>query len=169
MVYDWTTFTRKIAIKASVNELYPFFSTKNGMERWFLRMCDYKSSDGVSLKNDAIAKKGDTYKFRWYGYSDETEENGVILQSNGRDVFEFTFNGNGSTDMIVNVALTTQGENTLVSLTQYNIPDTEHGRSHWHVGCMEGWTFYLANLKSIIEGGLDLRNKDENITGVINS
>jgi hypothetical protein len=28
------------------------------------------------------------------------------------------------------------------------------------VQCQLGWTFYLANLKSVIEGGVDLRNKN---------
>lgn len=37
------------------------------------------------------------------------------------------------------------------------------------LGCGEGWTFYLANLKSILEGGMDLRNKNEKIRAVINS
>ena len=37
------------------------------------------------------------------------------------------------------------------------------------MGCLEGWTFYLTNLKSVIEGGLDLRNKNLDIKGVINA
>ena len=32
---------------------------------------------------------------------------------------------------------------------------------------IEGWIFYLANLKSVLEGGLDLRNKRMEITNVI--
>jgi hypothetical protein len=34
---------------------------------------------------------------------------------------------------------------------------------------MEGWVFYLANLKSFPEGGIDLRNKNEKLKSVINS
>jgi len=37
------------------------------------------------------------------------------------------------------------------------------------VGCGEGWTFYLANLNSYLQGGIDLRNKNEKIQGVISS
>jgi hypothetical protein len=37
------------------------------------------------------------------------------------------------------------------------------------VGCGEGWTFYLTNLKSILEGGVDLRNKEMKLKNVINS
>ena len=35
--------------------------------------------------------------------------------------------------------------------------------------CGEGWAFYLTNLKSHLEGGIDLRNRNERITGVVNA
>jgi hypothetical protein len=40
---------------------------------------------------------------------------------------------------------------------------------NYHLGCKTGWTFYLANLKSLMEGGIDLRNKNEKIQRVINA
>ena len=52
---------------------------------------------------------------------------------------------------------------------QYNIPTDETGKTDYHIGCREGWVFYLANLKSIQEGGIDLRNKNPGIKKVINS
>jgi len=54
-------------------------------------------------------------------------------------------------------------------LTQENIPEDNNPASNLLVGCVEGWTFYLANLKSYLQGGIDLRNKNVNIQGVINS
>jgi hypothetical protein len=56
-----------------------------------------------------------------------------------------------------------------VELVQENIPDDESGKLTWHVGCKTGWTFYLANMKSLYEGGIDLRNKNENLQQVLNS
>jgi hypothetical protein len=61
-----------------------------------------------------------------------------------------------------------QGE-TLVELKQDQIPDDDLGRMTWHVGCKTGWTFYLANLKSLYEGGIDLRNKNMNLQEMMNS
>ena len=58
---------------------------------------------------------------------------------------------------------------TIVELTQDNIPPDDNPATNLHIGCGEGWTFYLANLKSYLEGGIDLRNKNEKIQGVINS
>jgi hypothetical protein len=34
---------------------------------------------------------------------------------------------------------------------------------------MTGWTFYLANLKSVLEGGLDLRNKNARLQRLVNA
>ena len=36
-----------------------------------------------------------------------------------------------------------------------------------YVNCQLGWTFYLTNLKSIYQGGLDLRNRDQKIGKVV--
>ena len=61
-----------------------------------------------------------------------------------------------------------EGE-TIVELTQFNIELDDRSKSIFHVGCMQGWTFYLANLKSIMEGGIDLRNKNEKLKRMMNS
>ena len=61
-----------------------------------------------------------------------------------------------------------EGE-TIVELVQDNIPDDEHGKQYWHIGCKTGWTFYFANMKSRYEGGIDLRNRNEKLQQVINS
>jgi hypothetical protein len=37
------------------------------------------------------------------------------------------------------------------------------------MGCLGGWTFYLANLKSYLEGGVDLRNKNLALNNMVNS
>jgi len=57
----------------------------------------------------------------------------------------------------------------IVDLTQEHIPSDEESKFNFHVGCSNGWVFYLANLKSIMEGGIDLRNKDEKLNPVLNS
>jgi len=57
----------------------------------------------------------------------------------------------------------------MVELTQSQIPLDDHSRMSYYVGCTRGWTFYLANLKSILEGGIDLRNKNNKLLHVINT
>jgi uncharacterized protein YndB with AHSA1/START domain len=166
---DWTTFTRSITIRSSREILYNSFATRAGMEAWFLRSCDYKNSKGISMAAHEQAEAGNTYRWLWFGYGDDSDENGKILQANGSDLFEFSFNANGKNDMKVKVLLSEQENEWRVDLTQYNIPVDEQSKASYYVGCTEGWTFYLANLKSVMEGGIDLRNRNEAIKRVINS
>ena len=168
MSYDWTTFTKNIPVKATAETIYRSFATRKGIESWFLRRSEYKNAAGL-LSPEEYVKENDTYSWRWFGYPDEVNENGTILKANGKDLFEFTFNANGKNDMRVTVSAREEAGERIVSLCQYNIPTDEESKHQFHIGCMEGWTFYLANLKSILEGGIDLRNKNDAIQKVINS
>ena len=163
--YDWSKFVTRINVNAPVENLYWCWATREGIEYWFLRMSEYKSPDGSLRAGDEPVKKGDNYVWRWHGWSDETTEYGSILDCNGKDLFKFSFGKAGDCTVIIKEEL---GQN-IVELVQENIPDDEEGRRTWHLGCKTGWTFYLANLKSLLEGGVDLRNRDEGLKNVINS
>ncbi|RZK15239.1 MAG: SRPBCC domain-containing protein, partial [Pedobacter sp.] len=54
-------------------------------------------------------------------------------------------------------------------LTQKNIPTDENSKRNIRLGCHNGWSFYLINLKSVFEGGLDLRNKDNRFKPMLNN
>ena len=163
--YDWSRFVTRINVNAPAEKLYWCWATREGIEYWFLRMSEYKNPDGRLRAHDEPVKKGDSYVWRWYGWSDETTEYGSILDCNGKGFFKFSFGKAG--DCTVNIKQEL-GQN-IVELVQENIPDDEEGRRTWHLGCKTGWTFYLANLKSLLEGGIDLRNRDEQLQNVINA
>ena len=40
---------------------------------------------------------------------------------------------------------------------------------YFYIECGKGWTFYLANLKAVLQGGVDLRNKNVLIQKVVNA
>lgn len=158
MSYDWSTFSQKQKLKAPVQDVYDLWASRNGLEKWFLRMAEF-SRDGEILANDKPVAAGDTYRWRWYGYPDDVTETGEILEANGKDKLSFVFGNAGK----VTVGLTDVGSGiTEMQLTQSDIPTDEHGKENYHVGCSTGWTFYRCNLKSILEGGIDIRNKDNN-------
>ncbi len=163
--FNWTTFTVRVPVNASTEKLFGCWASRAGMEYWFLRLSEYKKPDGGERGPDEYVQKGDTYRWRWHGWSDEVEEHGEILDCNGKDHIKFSFGKAG------NCTVTIKNENNqfLVELLQDQIPDDEQGRHYWHLGCKTGWTFYLANLKSLLEGGIDLRNRDEQLKNVINS
>jgi hypothetical protein len=58
---------------------------------------------------------------------------------------------------------------TRVELTQENIPEEENPEKNLYLAYSQGWAFYMVNLKSILEGGIDLRNKNDLLSKVVNS
>jgi uncharacterized protein YndB with AHSA1/START domain len=163
--YDWSRFMVRININAPVDKLYKAWITREGIEYWFLRFSEFKKSDGTLRGNKEPVEKGDTYKWRWHGYPDSVTEQGTILEINGKDFFKFSFGKAG----ICSVTIKQEQGETIVEMLQENIPADEHGMQYYHVGCKNGWTFHFTNMKSIFEGGLDLRNKNEQLQEVINS
>lgn len=163
--YDWSSFTVRININAPLEKLYNAWATCEGMEYWFLRLSEYKKPDETLRNNNEPVQKGDAYKWLWYGYPDDISEYGEILEANGKDVFAFSFGKTGN----CRVKIFEQNGERIIELVQENIPTDEHGKQHYYVDCKTGWTFYFTNLKSLFEGGIDLRNKNVNIKNVINA
>jgi uncharacterized protein YndB with AHSA1/START domain len=163
--YDWSRFVTRINIKAPVETLYNAWTTRAGIESWFLRMSEYKQRNGSLRDDDENVSIGDTYKWLWYGYSDETVEYGEIMDLNEKDYLKFSFGKAG----ICTVRIKTEEGENIVELIQEEIPTDEKGMEYYHVGCKTGWTFYLANMKSMLEGGIDLRNKNEKLQLMLNS
>jgi hypothetical protein len=161
----WNEFNIRIPVNPSIPDLYSAWATQQGIERWFLRSAIYKTSQG-SLRGVAEpVQKGDRYHWLWQGYPDDVSESNAVLDANGRDYFQFEFTG----QCIVSIRLEPIKGLTMVNLRQHNIPDDSNPATNLFVGCQLGWTFYLTNLKSIFEGGIDLRNKDTDFTSVVNA
>ena len=95
----------------------------------------------------------------------EGTEKGKITDANGTDFIQFTF----ADKCIVQIKLSESGDFTIVELIQDHIPTDDASKVNVRLGCDTGWSFYLVNLKSVYEGGLDLRNKNINLKGMINS
>ncbi len=157
MAQDWTSFTLSIAVKSSLETIYNAWTKSSEIEKWFLETCSYSHTE----RNQNVAANN-TYKWSWYLY--EPVEQGKIAQANGKDFFQFTFAG----ECLVDIQLKEIGEHILVTLTQHNIPTDEKSKFNIRIGCLEGWTFYLTNLKSFYETGYDLRNKNPELRGVNN-
>lgn len=163
--FDWGRFIVRINVNAAPEKLYQAWASRAGMENWFLRLSEYKSPDGSLRTNDELVKKGDKYKWLWHGWADDTVEYGEILEANGKDSFKFSFGKAGN----CSVSIYKELDETIMELMQDSIPTDDQGKHYWHVGCKTGWTFYLANLKSLYEGGIDLRNKNDKLRQMLNS
>jgi uncharacterized protein YndB with AHSA1/START domain len=161
--FNWTTFTNKIAIKAQLSAIYKAWTSAAAIENWFLSKAIFIDSNGKSISKELSVEKGFSYEWNWYLF-DETEF-GRITEANGKDFVQFTFAG----DCLVDIRLTQLDDHVIVELTQKNIPTDDDSRQSIRLGCESGWSFYLVNLKSVYEGGIDLRNKNASHKGMVNS
>jgi uncharacterized protein YndB with AHSA1/START domain len=161
--FDWTTFTRRIAVKSTLTEIYNAWTKPQEIEKWFLRKSYYFDLNNKAIERSANVSKDDHYEWSWYGF--DVVEKGKINQANGKDFLQFTFAGN----CLVDINLKQEKEYVIVELTQKNIPTDDNSKQDVRLGCDSGWSFFLVNLKAFYENGVDLRNKDANLKGMINN
>lgn len=159
---DWTRFTIRIPVRASMKDLYNAWTRPGELEEWFLRRADYTGTDGKPVRRSSSAVKGCTFEWEWYGY--DGVEKGKVIQANGTDRVQFTFAGSR-----VDVNLKKVGPDTIVELVQSGIPTDPASKKNVRLGCHVGWTFWMANMKSVYEGGLNLRNTNEALSGMVNN
>lgn len=163
--YDWSRFVTRININAPEEKLYLAWTTRSGIESWFLRRSEFREPDGSLRGDEEPVQEGDSYTWWWHGYPDSVFETGTILSANGKNAFSFRFGKAG----ICRVSIREEKGERIVELVQEEIPTDEVSMKNYHLGCKTGWVFYLANLKSILEGGIDLRNRNEQLQEMLNS
>ncbi|WP_276131705.1 SRPBCC domain-containing protein [Polluticoccus soli] len=164
-IYDWSRFILKINIKAPVDAVYYAWTRADELEKWFLRRALFHNPVKKDLSNIQQFHAEDTYEWWWHGRDNTVVEKGKVLYANGVDKIQFSFAGGAH----VTVQIGTFMDETIVMLTQDKIPTTDIGKVKYHMDCKCGWTFYLANLKSYLEGGVDLRNKNVEHANMVNS
>lgn len=165
MSFNWKQFTRRIPIKAPAKSIYEAWSTQQGLESWFLRIAQFTKPDGSQRPRNSAVEKADRYKWLWHGYDDSVTEEKEILAANGWDQLQFRFSG----DCIVTVTIKQLDGETICELVQDMPQEEEADQQHFFVECGNGWAFYLTNLKSVLEGGLDLRNKNHKLQNMISA
>ena len=160
--FDWTKFTERIAIKSDLKSVYQYWTSSKELEKWFLLESNFYDKEAGRIPKTKTAEKGHTYEWNWY--AQKAFEKGDILEANGKDFLKFSFAGNCK----VEVTLTEKNKRVIVEIMQYDIPENENAKQDIRLGCAFGWAFYLVNLKSVLEGGLDLRNKEEGFKNHVN-
>ena len=156
----WEKFTVTADFDTDVRSIYEAWATPAGLESWFLRRAEFYTIAGRQREPTEFISKEDTYEWCWHGFDDSAVEKGIILETNAIDFLKFTF----SSGSIVSVSIASKNGLTILELTQENIPEESNPLKNLYIQCQTGWTFYLANLKSIMQGGIDLRNKRLDVT-----
>jgi uncharacterized protein YndB with AHSA1/START domain len=162
MSNHWSEFKLRVNINAPIDKAYAAWATKEGLESWFLKKADLMA--GATQRQGADkAQKGDEYEFRWFGHPDRVSHKGKVIAADGKSQFTFTF----SQDLPVSISLYRECDETIVELVEtFDPTDEEVVRKHY-LGNMKGWIFFMINLKSVLEGGLDLRNRKEQLKNVL--
>lgn len=150
-------FTKKIFIKAPMEKLYSLWGTSGGLTSWFLQDATYTKPEGTARVATENFKADDSYSWKWHNW--EGIEKGKVLQANGMDFLEFTFEHS-----TVSISFEPHEKATLLILRQFNIPTDEQSKLNIHHGCSNGWTFWLANLKAYIEHGILLNETEFDLT-----
>ncbi|UCD59750.1 MAG: SRPBCC domain-containing protein [Flavobacteriaceae bacterium] len=159
-VLSFESFTKKIYIKAPIEELYLAWGTSGGICSWFLKNAVYHTQQGQQRKADEFIQAGDEYIWEWHNWNGQ--EKGEVLKANNRDYIEISFAGVSK----VSIKLEQVKTAVLLTLKQYEIPTDEDSKLNIHHGCSNGWTFWLANLKAYMEYGILLNEKEFDLTDI---
>ena len=161
--FNWEILTKRIAVKANISDLYNAWTIPKEIEKWFLSKAEFDKPTGKRVQRNENIKANDSYQWSWYLY--DIIETGKVIETNGKDRLQFSFAGN----CIVEIKLEQYQDDVIVALTQSNIPTDDQSKRGIRLGCDSGWSFFLINLKSVYEGGIDLRNKNGDLKGMLNN
>ena len=152
--YDWTQFKQRILVKVEREQVFRAWTDETEIVKWFPE------------KAVIEPRKGGRLYFEWVG-GDKLETTILEVRKPSRVVFPF---GGKTVEVAINLSKVKAG--TVVELHQYHMKTDPKTRVNMHMGCKEGWAFFLANLKSYLEHGIDLRGHDPKrcyVQGYVNS
>ena len=161
--HDFSQFKLRVNIKTSIENAYHAWTTADGLNAWFLGGLVFSDSNGMQRPGDALAEPNDEYTCYFANKPGVVAMKGKVLRANGKDLYSFTF----SKGCPVTITIYAEQGETIVELIESNLPTDEETIKRHYVGDSKGWIFYLTNLKSVLEGGLDLRNRNEDLKNVI--
>ena len=138
--FDWTSFYLKIAINASPEKVFRAWTDAKELSSWF------------TVKTEFEAKKNGRIHFEWLG-GDKMDAKVISITKNRQVIIPF-----GGKGEKVKVVVKKDGKGAVCELYQYDMKTSEKDKTAMHMGCKQGWTFFLTNLKSYLEHGIDLRS-----------
>lgn len=161
--FDFSQFKIRVNVRASVEDVYKAWATPAGLNSWFIGKMVFTDEKGVVRPDDVPVEVGDEYTCAFAKNPASILVRGKVLKANGKNLFSFSFSRNCP----VTVSIYTEHDETIVELIESNVPNEEDVMVRQCVNDSKGWIFYLVNLKSVLEGGLDLRNRSVDIKNVI--
>ena len=155
-IADWSQFTSRAFVRARAAAVFDAWATDAGLRQWLLGSAEFAGGPETTPRADGAARSGDALRWTWQHSGWAVD--GQVLEASWPERLRLALGEIGCVD----VSLTPEGDGTLVELRHRDVP-TRELFVEW--SCV--WTFYLANLKSVLEGGLDLREDDPARKGVV--
>ena len=154
-------FYHSILLDIPFTEAFDCAATGKGLEKWFIGKAEFTSPTGTVRKANEKAKRGDRYIFKWL--AKDLSAAGEVLEADDISLFKFSF----GTSFVVTITVTVKGTRTLFTLKQQYKEGAEKN-DFAHINCCVCWGFFIANLKSVSEGGFDLREVHSNDESLVN-
>ncbi len=159
--FNWDKFSHSIYLDADPEKVFEYLATPSGITGWFMGEAKYYYKDlHIRLGNETV-KKGDSFLWKWL--NKDLELKGIVTESNDNSIFQFTF----SPLYLVTTKVTKEGNKTKLTLTQEYQKSAEKDEFNY-LNCCVCWVFFLTNLKSVIENGIDLREKEIDDEMIVN-
>jgi uncharacterized protein YndB with AHSA1/START domain len=140
--HDWTQFTLRVAINKTPAQVFKAWTDDKIVSKWFTEKTVIEPH-----------KNGRIY-FEWLA-GDMMDAKVISIVKNRSFTFPF-----GSKGERVTVRFKKDGRGCICELHQYSMKTTPESKWNMHRGCIQGWTFFLTNLKSFLDHGIDLRSRD---------
>ncbi|MHA2363550.1 MAG: SRPBCC domain-containing protein [Candidatus Hodarchaeales archaeon] len=161
--YKWTEFKYNEYYNAPLTKIFRKWTTPGDIITWFIAEATYEDDKGKIRDQNEIVQPGDVYHWKFF--------QGITMKGEILDVVEnklvkFTFGKkepNSDEDVVVTVSFKENMGTTHVLLHQNNIANNDFGHISFNVSCIIGWSYFMTNLRSLVETGYDLREKDEKL------
>lgn len=175
---DWLGFTQAIHVSCAAAAAWRAVSTPEGLERWFLLRAEATTADGRALPRDRALEQGACLRLTWPSVAQadaagrvmpgEVSEDDEVLRAEPPQRIRLSwFEGKGWVEF--RIAPRPDGRVT-VELEQRMHPAGDFRQlESAYVGCHAGWAFFLANLKCVLEHGIDLRERAPDRRGLVNA
>jgi hypothetical protein len=148
--FNFSEFHHSIYLRSHLSEVYYYIASADGICKWFLGKAEYTDTDGNTLNAADTARKGDA--FLWHWLAKDLSINGCVLEAKNDELFSFTF----GQAFEISIAVKVHEGRTLLTLHQ-KYADGAAKNDFAHINCCTCWAFFLTNLKSVLEHGIDLR------------
>lgn len=151
--FNMYRFTHAIYLNAPAEKVYEYAATPSGIIKWFIGKAKYYYKDvNIRLGNE-FAMKGDSFLWTWL--NKDLELKGIVTEAEENKVFQFTF----SPLYLVTLKFFPENGKTKLTLTQ-EYQESAVKNDFNYINCCVCWVFFLTNLKSVMEYGIDLREKE---------